>query len=225
MTVDNSSSLLTSQFGVQDDYPYATSFLRGQVEGAAQSHLVPQEHNTTTQEPSRRRVSEQRIQEKRRKDKERHHKYRVDGKQAYSRICELLEIDLMPENTRAQRSECLRIILVWSIEHFTVLEAVEDLVEQREDVNDLRRQLQRAEEYTDILTRSSIKDLTGVDIGSSFPLIKAHPIHNRAYRTVFMTETYIGSTDQRTVQIAHWYFARTRANSASNSARRASRSL
>jgi hypothetical protein len=108
MTVDN-SLLLTSQSGVQDDYPYEPSFLLGQVEGAAQSHLVAQEHNTTTREPSRRRVIEQRIQEKKRKDAERHHKYRVDGKQAYVRICELLEIDLMPENTRAQRSECLCI--------------------------------------------------------------------------------------------------------------------
>jgi hypothetical protein len=110
MTVNLSSPLtgLSSQSGVQDDYPRAPSF-RGQMEGAAQSHLVAQEHNATTQEPSRRRVSEQKIQEKRRKDKERKSKYRVDGKQAYARICELLEIDLMPENTRAQRSECLCI--------------------------------------------------------------------------------------------------------------------
>jgi hypothetical protein len=92
---------------MQGDYPRAPYFHRGQVEGAAQSHLVAQEHNTTTKKLSRRRVSEQRIQEKRKKDKERKFKYRVDGKQAYARICKLLEIDLMPENTRAQRSECL----------------------------------------------------------------------------------------------------------------------
>jgi hypothetical protein len=108
MTVNNPSSPLT-ELHSQSGYPYATSSLLGQVEGTAQSHLVAQEHNVTTQEASRRRASEGRIQEKRRKDKERKFQNRIGGKQAYTRICELLEIDFMPENTRAQRSECLCI--------------------------------------------------------------------------------------------------------------------
>ena len=109
MTADNPSSPLTELYPhseVHDDY---TSLLPGQVEGPAQSHLVAQEHNVTSQEASRRRAREQKIQEKRRKDKERKKRYRVDGNQAYARICELLEIDFMPENNRGQRSKCLAI--------------------------------------------------------------------------------------------------------------------
>ena len=101
MTADNPSSSLTElypQSGVHDDY---TSFLHGQVESPAQSYLVAQEHNSNSQEASRRR--------KRRLDKERKKRYRVDGKQAYARICELLEIDFMPENNRGQRSKRLSI--------------------------------------------------------------------------------------------------------------------
>lgn len=112
MTVDNQSSLFTelqSQSGVQDLYPHGTSSLGGQVGGAAQSRLVAQVHNATTRAAGRRRAGEWKKQEKKRKDKERKLKYRVDGKQAYVRLCELLEIDLMPENTRPQRSECLCI--------------------------------------------------------------------------------------------------------------------
>lgn len=109
MTADNPSSPLTelySQSGVYDDY---TLFLHGQVEAPPQSHLVAQEHNATSQEASRRRAREQKIQHKRRLDKERKKRYRVDGKQAYARICELLEIDFMPENNRGQRSKCMSI--------------------------------------------------------------------------------------------------------------------
>lgn len=109
MPIDNSFSLLTElcsqSAGVQDDCPYTSSPLSGQVEGAAQSHMAAREHKPTAQEPSRRRVREQKKQEKKRKDKERKLKYRADGRETYARICELLEIDLMPENTRPQRSE------------------------------------------------------------------------------------------------------------------------
>jgi hypothetical protein len=59
-------------------------------------------------------------------------------------------------------------ILVWCIEHFTVLEVVEELVEQVEVVDDLRRRVEETEEYVDNLKRSN-NALTGVNIGSSLP--------------------------------------------------------
>src|SRR6266478_7140452 len=63
---DTSSSLSDesdSQFGVRNDYFYATSS-RGHVEGTAQSHVVTQGQNVTKQGASQRR--KQRVQEKRR---------------------------------------------------------------------------------------------------------------------------------------------------------------
>lgn len=131
MTVEDLSSLLTEC----PSQSYGTSFIPGQVEGTTQSSSVAQEQSTITQKASRRHASEQRIREKRRKDKERKFRYRVVGKQAYARICELLEIDFMPENTRAQR-------------------ILEGLVEQREVINHLRRQLEEAEEHVDYLKKS-----------------------------------------------------------------------
>ena len=171
MTIDPAFSPSGSQLGVQDD-PCATLLHHGQMEGTAQSYLVAQGHNASTREASRRRVSEQRIKEKRRKDKERKKKYRVNGKQAYERICQLLGIDLMPENDRAQRSECLYIHPIWSVEHFTVLEVVE---QQQEVINDLRRQLEENEEYIETLKKSRTNAPTGAYIGTSFPPHQGSP--------------------------------------------------
>lgn len=60
-------------------------------------------------------------------------------------------------------------VLVWSIEHFTVLDVVEGLVEELEVVDDLRRQLEETEEYVDLLKRSHTNALTEANIGSTLP--------------------------------------------------------
>jgi hypothetical protein len=51
---------------------------------------------------------------------------------------------------------------------FTVLEVVEELVEQLDAVDDLRRRVEVAEEYVDVLNES-FNAQTGVNIGSSLP--------------------------------------------------------
>jgi hypothetical protein len=63
MIAGSSSSLsddgLYSEYGVQDDYPCATSSSRGQV-GAAQGHVVIQEQDAAQQEARRRREARER---------------------------------------------------------------------------------------------------------------------------------------------------------------------
>ncbi len=65
-------------------------------------------------------------------------------------------------------SVCI-LILVWSIEDLTVLEAVEELVEQQEDImiNDLRRQLRETEEYVHLLKSTHVSVPTRADTSPS----------------------------------------------------------
>lgn len=92
------------QSQVQDDYPYATSSTRGQVEGATQSLMVT---HATTLETSLRR--ERKVQEKKERDKARKQIERYNDERDYLRICELLDIPYAPKNTLVNRSECLCI--------------------------------------------------------------------------------------------------------------------
>ena len=109
MTIDPAfspgpSDGLYSQPGVQDYPTYVTLLPPGQMQDAAQSQVVTQEQNTTTQKVPRQH--EQREQRRRRKDKERKHTNRAYDDQAYTRVCELLEIGQTPKNSLSQRSEC-----------------------------------------------------------------------------------------------------------------------
>jgi hypothetical protein len=114
---------LYPQSRVPDCLPYVTSFPPGQVQDAAQqSHVVTQEQNTTAQEESWQH--EQKAQRKRRKDKERKRDTRVNDDQAYTSVCELLEIEQTPKNSLSQRSECSCIHRVGGTERFIVLERV-----------------------------------------------------------------------------------------------------
>ncbi|KAH9953982.1 hypothetical protein BC827DRAFT_1158968 [Russula dissimulans] len=99
----------------------------GKLLGATYSPAVIQEHNRATQKMSRQR--EQKAQVKRERDKTRKRKERSTNLETYTSICELLEIRLTPQNTLANR----------------ILEAVENLVEQRKLLCDLKRQLDEAE--------------------------------------------------------------------------------
>jgi hypothetical protein len=92
------------QSQVQDDYPYATSSTRGQVEGATQSLMVT---HATTLETSLRR--ERKVQEKKERDKARKQIERCNDERDHLRICELLDIPYAPKNTLVNRSECLCI--------------------------------------------------------------------------------------------------------------------
>lgn len=71
-------------------------------------------------------MEHERIERKRRKDKERKHTGRANDDQAYTRVCEVLEIDQMPKNTLSQRSECSCIHRVGGIERLIVLKRVEN---------------------------------------------------------------------------------------------------
>lgn len=125
MTIDpafSPSDELYSQCRVQY-LPYVTSIPPGQVQDAAQSHVVTQEQNTTAQKAPWQH--EQRVQKKRKKDKERKHDTRLNDNQAYTRVCELLEIEQAPKNSLSQRSECSCIHRVRGIERFIVLERVQ----------------------------------------------------------------------------------------------------
>jgi hypothetical protein len=115
----------------------------GKLLGATYSPAVIQEHNRATQKMSRQR--EQKAQVKRERDKTRKRKERSTNLETYTSICELLEIRLTPQNTLANRSECSCICLIKGIEFPIVLEAVENLVEQRKLLCDLKRQLDEAE--------------------------------------------------------------------------------
>jgi hypothetical protein len=75
-----------------------------QVLGAGPSLQVAQEQNPITQDPSHRR---EKIREKKERDKRRKRAERSNNSKVYAKICELLDIDLGPKNTLANRSECL----------------------------------------------------------------------------------------------------------------------
>jgi hypothetical protein len=63
------------------------------------------------------------------------------------------------------------LVLVWSIERFTVLEVVQGLVEQHEEDSDLRDQLREKEvEIALLKMKYSKKDLTKADTGSTLPI-------------------------------------------------------
>ena len=125
MTIDPGFSSSDEQFRLQGypRSPNAISFPPGQVQDATQSHVVTQEQNATTQNASWQR--EQRVQRKRRRDKERILGVRLNDDQAYTRVCELLDIDQLPKASLSQRSECSCIHRVRGIECFIVLKRVE----------------------------------------------------------------------------------------------------
>ena len=95
---------LYQQSQVQDEYLYATSSSRGQVEGTTQNLVVT---HATTQEASSER--ERRAQVKKERDKARKQIERSNNERDYLRICELLDIPYAPKNTLVNRSECLCI--------------------------------------------------------------------------------------------------------------------
>jgi hypothetical protein len=88
-----------TQFGVQDDYADSPSFLHGQVEGTTLSPVAAQGQSATTS----------RQMKKKEKDVIRKRVQRLDDKQDFAKICELLHIELRPQKTLVHRSERLRI--------------------------------------------------------------------------------------------------------------------
>jgi hypothetical protein len=60
--------------------------------------------------------------------------------------------------------------LVWSIERFTVLEAVKKLVEQHEEDSDLRDQLKEKEAEVAYLKMKYLRNSNGADSGSGLPI-------------------------------------------------------
>ena len=118
----------------QGDYDELTSFPCGRVESTTENLVAMQGQIATTQEASltRERIiqrkkgkdkarnrddwsndtqeaalaRERKIQRKKDLDKARKRTERSQNKQAYTRICQLLNIDLDPINTLADRSEC-----------------------------------------------------------------------------------------------------------------------
>ena len=121
-TLSSLSDELDSQFGVQDDYTYATPS-RIHEEGAPQSHLVTQGQNAATQASQRKA---QKAQEKQKKDKNRKAEIRRRNKDCCERICGLLEMEQKSWISLPPLSECLRIRCVGCIERFIVLERVEN---------------------------------------------------------------------------------------------------
>ena len=93
---------LYSPSRVQNLPPYATSFARGQVQDAAQSHVVTHAPNATTQAPQ---LREQKAQEKKAKDKLNKRDHRARNAQDFQSICALLQIPLKPKNWLPHRSK------------------------------------------------------------------------------------------------------------------------
>ena len=100
------SDELYSQSRVQDYSPYVRSFPPGQVQDAAQSHVVTHGQNAATPAAQRR---EQKVREKKEKDRVNKQNHRSRNAQDFESICALLDIPLKPKNTLAHRSECLCI--------------------------------------------------------------------------------------------------------------------
>ena len=147
----------------QDYLPYVGSLPPGQVQDAAQSHVMTHGQNATTQAAQRR---EQKAREKKEKDRVNKRGHRSRNAQDFESICALLDIPLKPKNRVAHRSECLGIRPCRIIERFTVLEVVQGLVEQHEVDSDLRDQLKEKEAEVACLKMKYFKDLTGAGTGS-----------------------------------------------------------
>lgn len=98
-SMSDDSERFYPRYGVQDDYPHATSPSHGQVEGVAPSHGVSQGLDVAKQEKIRRRQEKKRENDRKRKEAD-----RAGDDQAYSRVCNLLAVELDPKNTRSQRS-------------------------------------------------------------------------------------------------------------------------
>lgn len=132
---DNSPSLSDDEFyaqhRVQDDNPRATSSSRRQMEGVAQSQAVTQGQGAAEQEASQRR------QRKKEKDRIRKEADRAVDDQAYSRVCKLLAVRLVPKKTRSQRSECFSINHVGGVKRFVVLKGVESIDQDFERICEL----------------------------------------------------------------------------------------
>ena len=114
MTIDPTFSPSGKQSRVPDYPHYVTSFPPGQVQDPAQSRVVTQQQTTAAQIASW--ELEQKADRKRRKDKERKHDTRAHDDEAYTRVCELLEIEQTPKNSLSQRSECSCVHRVGEIE-------------------------------------------------------------------------------------------------------------
>ena len=112
-----------------------------QMLGAGPSLSAAQEQSPTTQEASRTHEERKKERDKLRKSKE-----RSINLEDYKKICKLLDILLKPQNTLANRSECLCVILVEDVECLfrVVLKAVEVLVEQRKGYEESQRLLKEA---------------------------------------------------------------------------------
>jgi hypothetical protein len=100
------SDELYLQSTMQDYLPHVRSLPSGQVQGAAQNHVVTHGQNATTQAAQR---HEQKAREKKEKDRVNKRGHRSRNAQDLERICDLLDIPLKPKNRLAHRSECLCI--------------------------------------------------------------------------------------------------------------------
>ena len=89
----------------KDDYSDLTSFPCGRVESTTENLVAMPGQIATTREAALAR--ERKVQRKKDLDKARKKTERSQDKQAYRRICQLLNIDLDPINTLANRSEFL----------------------------------------------------------------------------------------------------------------------
>ena len=94
------------QSGEQDDYPDATSFPRGQVEGTTLGLVVmeTQGQSVVTQKAPRKRQQNLQKQLKKRKDMEWKRAQRFDDGKTFEKICELLKILARPKKTLVCRS-------------------------------------------------------------------------------------------------------------------------
>ena len=87
-----------------------------QMLDAGPSLLAAQEQSPTTQEASR--TYGEKLRAKKERDKLRKRGERSTNTQDFASICGLLNIDLLPKNTLANRSESLCVILVRDVECF-----------------------------------------------------------------------------------------------------------
>ena len=137
MIADSSSSLSDDsngfypQYGVQDDYPHATSSSHGQVGGVAQNHAVALGLDAK-QEAIRLRRKKKREDDRKRKESD-----RAADERAYSRVCKMLAVKLDPKNTRSQRSEYSCIHRVGGVKRFIVLKGVESIDQEFERMCEL----------------------------------------------------------------------------------------
>ena len=87
-----------------------------QILGAGPSLSPAQEQSPTTQDASR--TYEEKLQAKKERDKLRKRSERLTNSEVYANICTLLDIPLSPKKALANRSKCLRVILVEDVEWF-----------------------------------------------------------------------------------------------------------